>query len=224
MGGARPSSFYRRHGKRALDLALALPVALVTLPISLAVALAVRLTLGSPVIFRQRRPGRAAEPLTLLKFRTMTDANDETGRLLPDSQRLTRLGRWLRRTSLDELPEVVNVLVGNMSLVGPRPLRMEYLGRYSPQQSRRHEVSPGITGWAQVNGRNALTWERKFELDLWYVDHLSLGLDLRILMLTVGAVLRGRGVAAEGHATMPEFRGSAPGKCDPETEVGRRIG
>jgi lipopolysaccharide/colanic/teichoic acid biosynthesis glycosyltransferase len=199
---------YRRHGKRLLDLVLGLLVLCVGLIPIVLVAVAVRLTTGSPVFFRQRRPGRDGEPFTLLKFRTMREASDEAGRPLPDDQRLTRLGRLLRRTSLDELPTLWNVLRGEMSLVGPRPLRMEYLDRYTPEQARRHEVRPGITGWAQVRGRNLVAWEEKFDLDVWYVDHLSLALDLKILGLTVGTVLTGRGVSAAGHATMPDFEGS----------------
>ena len=170
----------------------------------------VRLNLGRPVFFRQPRPGRQGRVFELIKFRTMTQARDAQGHLLPDAQRLTRFGRWLRSTSLDELPEVLNVLRGEMSLVGPRPLLVQYLDRYSPEQARRHEVLPGLTGWVQVKGRNALTWEEKFRLDVWYVDHRSLWLDLRILALTVWHVLRRHGVSAPGAATMPEFMGSPP--------------
>lgn len=194
--------------KRGLDLVgtvLALPV---LAPVAVLVALLVRLFLGRPVLFRQTRPGRDGEPFTLLKFRTMTDARNEDGGLLPDTERLTRLGRFLRATSLDELPELVNVLRGEMSLVGPRPLLMEYLDRYTPEQARRHDVQPGITGWAQIHGRNALTWEEKFRHDVWYVDHRSFSLDLRILARTALQVLRREGIRAEGHATMPKFQGS----------------
>jgi lipopolysaccharide/colanic/teichoic acid biosynthesis glycosyltransferase len=206
--GARGSTFYRRRGKRALDLALSVPVLVALVPAGLALAALVRLRLGRPVLFRQQRPGLDGRPFTLLKLRTMTDARDRDGHLLPDRERLTPLGRFLRATSLDELPELWNVVRGEMSLVGPRPLLMEYLPRYSPEQARRHEVRPGITGWAQVNGRNALTWEQKFDLAVWYVDHLSPGLDLRILARTVVQVLRREGISSAGHATAPEFRGT----------------
>lgn len=201
-------TLYRRRGKRALDLALALPVGLLLLPLGLALAVLVRLRLGPPALFRHVRPGLGGEPFTLLKLRTMLDLRDAEGRLLPDRHRLTPLGRFLRRTSLDELPSVWNVVRGEMSLVGPRPLLMEYLDRYTPEQARRHEVRPGITGWAQVHGRNAVTWEERFARDVWYVDHLSLRLDLGILARTVLAVLRRDGISARGHATMPEFRGT----------------
>jgi lipopolysaccharide/colanic/teichoic acid biosynthesis glycosyltransferase len=163
--------------------------------------------MGSPVIYRQQRPGLREVPFTLLKFRTMRPAASGRRSAVVDEGRVTGIGAFLRRTSLDELPELVNVLRGDMSLVGPRPLLMEYLDRYSPRDARRHEVKPGITGWAQVNGRNALTWKRKFELDVWYVDHWSFGLDLRILARTPRAVLTGSGIRAPGHATMPDFEG-----------------
>ena len=175
----------------------------------LVIGVAIFVTMGMPVILRQRRPGFEGRPFTLYKFRTMSHARDTAGQLLPDDDRLTPLGRFLRRTSLDELPELVNVLQGDMSLVGPRPLLPQYLDRYTPEQARRHEVRPGITGWAQVNGRNTLTWEEKFALDVWYVDHQSLALDLRIIWMTLTQAMSGRGVSAEGHATMPEFMGSA---------------
>ena len=193
--------------KRALDVFLAGVLLLLTVPFMLAIALAVRWRLGMPVIFRQQRPGLHGRPFTLYKFRTMTDAHDEHGNLLPDEQRLTRLGRFLRSTSLDELPELWNVLKGDMSLVGPRPLLMEYLPLYTPEQMRRHEVKPGITGWAQVNGRNALTWEERFALDVWYVDHVSFWLDVKILARTVWQVVRREGITYPGSATMPRFRG-----------------
>ena len=197
--------------KRALDV-LGAAVALVVLsPVMLAVAVLVRLRLGTPVLFRQARPGRDGRPFVLLKFRTMTDARDEDGELLPDGERLTALGRFLRRTSVDELPELLNVLRGDMSLVGPRPLLPEYLPLYSAEQARRHEVRPGITGWAQVNGRNAVSWDDKLALDVWYVDHRSLRLDAEILGRTVANVLSGHGVSAPGHATTEKFRGSTPG-------------
>jgi len=196
------------RGKRTLDLALSTLALVLLSPILAVIALFVRIKLGSPVLFRQQRPGLHGKPFTLLKFRTMTDARDADGNLLPDEQRLTSFGQFLRRTSLDELPELFNVLKGDMSLVGPRPLLMQYLERYTPEQMRRHEVKPGITGWAQVNGRNALSWEEKFALDVWYVDHLSLRLDLKIILLTVWKVLRREGISQDGFATMPEFMGT----------------
>ncbi len=197
--------------KRGLDLVLA-GLALVLLsPVLAATALAVRLLLGRPVLFRQARPGLGGELFTLVKFRTMTAARDAAGKLLPDRDRLTAAGRFLRATSLDELPTLWNVLTGDMSLVGPRPLLVQYLPRYTAEQARRHEVKPGITGWAQVRGRNALTWEEKLAFDVWYVDHRSLALDFEILRLTVGQVLRRRGIGHGGEATMPEFMGSVAG-------------
>jgi sugar transferase EpsL len=168
----------------------------------------VRLQLGQPVLFRQLRPGMHGRPFTLYKFRTMTDACDASGCLLPDSQRITPFGRFLRSTSLDELPELWNVLRGDMSLFGPRPLLMQYLDRYTPEQARRHEVRPGLTGWAQVHGRNAISWDEKFALDVWYVDHVSFWLDLHIAFLTVWTVLRRAGINAAGEATMSEFLGN----------------
>ncbi len=199
---------YRGLGKRLLDLCVTVPLLILLSPLLGLVALLVRFRLGSPVLFRQQRPGLHGKPFVLYKFRTMTDARDEQGHLLPDSERLTPFGRFLRSTSLDELPELWNVLKGEMSLVGPRPLLMRYLDRYTPEQMRRHDVKPGITGWAQVNGRNALTWEKKFELDVWYVDHLSLGLDLEILALTFWKTLKREGISQPGQATMEEFMGS----------------
>lgn len=180
-------------------------------PLIAIVAYLVRRNLGSPIFFTQLRPGLGGKPFVMYKFRTMSDARDSEGRLLPDDQRLTRFGQFLRSTSLDELPELWNVIKGEMSLVGPRPLLMKYLELYTPEQARRHEVKPGITGWAQVNGRNALTWEEKFKLDVWYVDNWTLALDLRILWLTLLKVVRRDGISAAGHATMPEFRGSQDG-------------
>jgi sugar transferase EpsL len=206
----RAASFYRRRGKRALDLAASIVALVVLLPALLFLAIMVRLKLGAPVLFRQARPGLEGKPFTLYKFRTMTDARDAAGRLLPDAERLTSLGRFLRSTSLDELPELFNVLCGDMSLVGPRPLLMQYLDRYTPEQARRHAVRPGLTGWAQVNGRNALTWEQKFAYDLWYVDHMSLWLDLKIIGLTVWKILAREGINQAGQATMDEFQGSQP--------------
>ena len=193
--------------KRSLDVAVAAAALLACAPLMLAIALAVRLTLGRPVLFAQERPGRHGVPFRLIKFRTMREAVDAGGRPLPDGERLTGLGRTLRATSLDELPELWNVLRGEMSLVGPRPLLTEYLPLYTPEQARRHEVRPGITGWAQVNGRNALSWEDKFRLDVWYVDNRSLRLDLKILWLTAVKVLRREGISQEGHATAELFRG-----------------
>lgn len=173
----------------------------------LAIALAVFLTLGKPVLFRQLRPGKGGEPFMLLKFRTMAEAYGDNGKLLRDRERLTPFGAFLRSTSLDELPELWNVLRGDMSLVGPRPLLLEYLPRYSPEQARRHDVRPGLTGWSQVNGRNALDWPEKLALDVWYVDNRSLKLDLKILWLTIFLVLSRRGISATNHETMPEFFG-----------------
>jgi lipopolysaccharide/colanic/teichoic acid biosynthesis glycosyltransferase len=178
-------------------------------PALAAVALAIRVLMGPPVFFRQVRPGKGGRPFKIVKFRTMLDTRDARGQLLPDEQRLTALGRFLRSASLDELPQLWNVLKGELSLVGPRPLVMQYLSRYSPRQARRHEVMPGITGWSQINGRNALSWEEKLELDVWYVEHWSPWLDAKILALTPGAVLARRGVSNPGHATMPDFLGSA---------------
>lgn len=197
----------RRVGKRLFDIIASAVLLIVLSPLMLVIAALVWANAGSPVIFKQVRPGLHGRPFTMYKFRTMTDARDENGRLLPDEQRLTKFGRFLRSTSLDELPELFNVLKGDMSLVGPRPLLMEYLPLYTPEQARRHEVRPGITGWAQVNGRNAISWEEKFKYDVWYVDNWSLWLDLKILFMTIVAVLRRNGISAEGHATMPVFRG-----------------
>jgi lipopolysaccharide/colanic/teichoic acid biosynthesis glycosyltransferase len=196
--------------KRTLDLLLVILTAPLSIPAACALALVIRLKLGSPVLFAQVRPGLHGRPFTMIKFRTMSDARDARGELLPDADRLTRFGRLLRATSLDELPELWNVVAGDMSLVGPRPLLMEYLPHYSPDQARRHAVRPGITGWAQVNGRNAISWEEKFALDVWYVDNHSLLLDMRILWRTLVSVLRRHGISADGEATMPKFsaRGS----------------
>ena len=197
--------------KRLFDL-IAVGVGMIfALPVMGVVALLVRLKLGRPVLFRQQRPGLNGEIFTLCKFRTMRDAVDREGKALPDAERLTPFGRKLRSTSLDELPELFSVLSGKMSLVGPRPLLVRYLDRYSPEQMRRHEMRPGITGWAQVNGRNALSWEEKFALDVWYVDHWSFWLDLRILWRTVWNVVRREGISGGGEATMREFMGS--GDC-----------
>lgn len=203
------TNFYRRHGKRLLDFALSIPAIILLTPVMGAVALAIRLTMGRPVLFSQARPGLGGKPFKILKFRTMASACDAAGVPLPDAQRLTRLGHFLRSTSLDELPELWNVLRGDMSLVGPRPLLMQYLGRYTPFQARRHEVRPGITGWAQISGRNAITWEQKFALDVWYVEHMSLGLDLQIMALTVFKILKREGISQAGQATVEEFWGSS---------------
>jgi len=196
--------------KRLFDFTVA-AFALIVLAIPLLVlTMLVRKKLGKPAFFRQMRPGMDGRPFQMVKFRTMTDARDGNGNLLPDADRLTDLGRFLRATSLDELPELWNVLKGDMSLVGPRPLLMEYLPLYSPEQARRHEVRPGVTGWAQINGRNALSWDEKFALDVWYVDNRSLWLDLRILALTIRKVLVREGISAAGEATMSKFTGKKP--------------
>lgn len=205
---------YRLIGKRLFDLVLTIPALLVCGPVMAVVAALVRLKLGSPVLFRHQRPGLGGRPFTLLKFRTMTDARDANGKLLPDEQRVTRFGRLLRRASLDELPELINVLKGEMSLVGPRPLLMEYLDRYTPEQMRRHEAPPGLTGLAQVSGRNKLSWEEKFALDVRYVDHCSLWLDLKIIVMTVRAVLGGEGVSAPSCVSAPKFMGTTAHPAD----------
>jgi lipopolysaccharide/colanic/teichoic acid biosynthesis glycosyltransferase len=193
--------------KRAFDIVVSLgALVFLCIPLLLLVVL-VRARLGSPVFFRQRRPGLAGRPFEVLKFRTMTDGRAADGSLLSDAQRLTPFGRFLRASSMDELPELWNVLKGEMSLVGPRPLLMDYLPLYSAEQARRHEVRPGITGWAQVNGRNALSWDEKFKLDVWYVDNRTMWLDIKILWLTVRKVLVREGISAEGEATMPRFTG-----------------
>lgn len=194
--------------KRLLDLLITLPGLVLVSPLLLIIAVLVRWKLGSPVLFSQVRPGYHGQLFAVYKFRSMMDTRDETGAHLPDAQRLGRLGRFLRSFSLDELPELFNVLRGEMSLVGPRPLLVQYLERYSPEQARRHEVLPGITGWAQVNGRNALTWEDKFKFDVWYVDHWSFWLDLKILLMTLWKVLTREGISQPGHATAEEFMGT----------------
>jgi lipopolysaccharide/colanic/teichoic acid biosynthesis glycosyltransferase len=195
--------------KRMFDVVTSLVALLLLLPIMGVVAWRVRLRLGSPVFFVQERPGMNGRPFKMRKFRTMKDERDLAGNLLPDSERLPPFGRWLRATSLDELPELINVLRGDMSLVGPRPLLMEYLPLYSPKQARRHEVRPGITGWAQVNGRNSISWEEKLALDVWYVDHRSFLLDLKILWLTISKVFRAEGISQAGHATTEKFTGTS---------------
>jgi lipopolysaccharide/colanic/teichoic acid biosynthesis glycosyltransferase/glycosyltransferase involved in cell wall biosynthesis len=201
--------------KRLLDLVISVSLLLFLAPMFFLLCGLIRLKMGSPVLFCQMRPGLNGRPFKIFKLRTMRDAHDEQGRLLPDAERLTRFGQFLRNTSLDELPELINVLNGEMSLVGPRPLLTEYLDRYTPEQMRRHDVKPGITGWAQVNGRNSLSWEKKFELDVWYVDHRSLWLDIQILWITLMKVLKRDGITAEGHSTMPIFMGN--GKNQDET-------
>jgi sugar transferase EpsL len=196
-----------------MDIIVSLTALLLLSPVILIVAVLVRFKLGSPVLFCQQRPGLKGALFTIYKFRTMTgQIHDEQGRPLPDDKRLTRFGLWLRAASLDELPELVNVLKGDMSLVGPRPLMTKYLDRYTPEQNRRHEVKPGITGWAQINGRNNMTWEQKFEYDVWYVDHSSLWLDLKILAMTFWHVIRRKDINKEGHATVDEFMGTK-GNC-----------
>ena len=194
--------------KRLFDLLLTIPGTLVILPFLLALALLVRIFHGSPLFFTQVRPGRHGKPFRMYKFRTMTNSRDSAGNLLPDHERLTPLGRFLRATSLDEFPELINVLKGDMSLVGPRPLLMEYLPRYSPEQNRRHDVKPGMTGWAQVNGRNAISWDEKFMLDVWYVDNRSLWLDIRILAITMLNVVLRKGINHNSTESMPFFEGS----------------
>jgi sugar transferase EpsL len=201
-------TLYHRGGKRVFDLLLSLIALFILIPVHLVMGVTIKMLLGSPVIFRQQRPGQHGKPFTLYKFRTMTESRDEQGKLYPDADRLTALGRFVRSTSLDELPELWNVLKGDMSLVGPRPLLMSYLDRYTSEQMRRHEVRPGITGWAQVNGRNALSWEERFKLDVWYVDNMSLWLDLKIITLTAWKILEREGISQEGRATMAEFMGT----------------
>lgn len=193
--------------KRIFDLMITLPGIILISPLIGLVALMVLINHGRPIFFQQLRPGYKGKPFSISKFRTMRDLRDPQGNLLPDEHRMTKLGRFLRSTSLDELPELANILLGDMSLVGPRPLLMQYLSRYTPEQARRHDVLPGITGWAQVNGRNALTWQDKFRLDVWYVDHWSLALDIKILLLTLLKVLTREGINQPGHATAEEFMG-----------------
>jgi len=193
--------------KRLFDIVVSSAVLVVAAPLLAVIALLVRARLGAPVLFRQTRPGLNGAPFEMIKFRTMRDATDEAGNPLPDAERMTPLGRWLRATSLDELPELWNVLRGDMSLVGPRPLLMEYLSLYWGDQARRHEVRPGITGWAQVNGRNAISWEERFALDVWYVDNRSFWLDLKILAMTAGRVVAREGISERGEVTMSKFQG-----------------
>jgi lipopolysaccharide/colanic/teichoic acid biosynthesis glycosyltransferase len=194
--------------KRAIDIFVSTLALVLLAPLMATIALSIWLSMGPPVLFRQKRAGYKGFTFTLLKFRTMQDVRDAQGQLLPDKDRLTKVGIFLRRFSLDELPQFWNVLIGDMSLVGPRPLLLEYLPRYSQEQARRHEVKPGLTGWAQVNGRNALSWEERFRLDIWYVDHWSLGLDVEIIWRTMRKVLKREGISQQGHATMTEFMGN----------------
>lgn len=203
-----PHTFYQKVGKRLLDLAIAVPALILVSPLYVLVLVLVRIKLGSPVLFCQKRPGLKGRPFTLIKFRTMLDAHDASGNVLPDEQRLTSFGRFLRSTSLDELPELINVIGGEMSVVGPRPLLMEYLSRYSPTQARRHDVKPGITGWAQVNGRNSITWKQKFEHDVWYVENQSFGVDLKIIARTLYKVLKRDDINQDGQATVEYFQGN----------------
>jgi sugar transferase EpsL len=200
--------YYPRLIKPIIDRLVAILILVILSPVFIGLALAVGIKLGNPVLFQQQRPGLRGKPFRMIKFRTMTDERDVDGTLLPDAQRLTPFGRWLRSTSLDELPELLNVLIGEMSFVGPRPLLMDYLPLYSSEQARRHDVRPGITGWAQVNGRNAIAWEEKFMLDVWYVEHQSFWLDLKILLMTVQKVLLRHGISADDAATMPKFTGN----------------
>ncbi|SEH18276.1 Sugar transferase involved in LPS biosynthesis (colanic, teichoic acid) [Sphingopyxis sp. YR583] len=202
--------------KRLIDLTASAAALLILSPLIGMVALLIRMKLGSPVLFRQMRPGKDGKPFAMMKFRSMTDGRDAMGELLPDSERLTRFGRWLRSSSVDELPGLWNIVRGDMSLVGPRPLLMDYLPLYSAEQARRHDVKPGLTGWAQVNGRNALNWDQKFALDTWYVDNQSLFLDIRIIAMTVGKVLRRSDISAAGEATMPRFTGT---EASPPKEI-----
>jgi sugar transferase EpsL len=205
------NTFYQKHGKRLFDFVLTVPGMILLSPVLAVVAVLVWINLGRPVLFRQVRPGLGGRPFTIYKFRTMMDKRDAEGNLLPDVERLTRFGRFLRAASLDELPELFNVIKGDMSIVGPRPLVMQYLDRYTPEQTKRHEVKPGLTGWAQVNGRNAITWDEKFNLDIWYVYNLSVTLDIRILFFTVTKVFRREGISADREATMKEFMGTRKG-------------
>ena len=198
----------QRGIKRLADAFAALVALALLSPLIVVVALLVRAKLGSPILFRQERPGLDGRPFTLVKFRTMLNARDESGALRPDAERMTPFGRWLRASSVDELPELWNVLKGEMSLVGPRPLLMHYLPLYTPKQARRHDVRPGVTGWAQINGRNAISWEEKFAFDVWYVDNWSLTLDAKILLASVISVFSRHGISAEGAATMHEFTGT----------------
>jgi sugar transferase EpsL len=207
--------------KRLFDLSATIIGLIVISLLILIIALLIKINLGSPILFRQTRPGLREAPFLMYKFRTMIDGRDKQSQLLPDEQRLTRFGKFLRSTSLDELPELINVLKGEMSLVGPRPLLMEYLDRYTPEQARRHEVRPGITGWAQVNGRNAISWEEKFKLDVWYVDNRSLWLDIKILCMTFQKVFKREGISQEGQVTAEKFQGSKATHAKPQSRQGK---
>lgn len=213
-GRTKNKGWYARYGKRLMDIVLSAFALVILSPLMLLIALAIRLTMGPPVLFRQVRPGLHGKPFVMYKFRTMLDLRDEEGNLLPDGRRLTKLGRFLRKFSLDEIPELWNVLKGDMSAVGPRPLLMEYLPLYTPEQARRHEVRPGMAGPVIMSGRNLLSWEEKFKLDVWYVDNLSFWLDLKVLFLTAWKVLRGEGVSQPGRATVEFFRGTGEMKGD----------
>lgn len=194
--------------KRFFDLIVSLCILVIFSPLIFLIIILIKLKLGSPIVFKQKRPGLHGKPFTIYKFRSMTDECDENGELFPDEERLTSFGKFLRKFSLDELPQIFNVIKGDLSLVGPRPLAIEYLPLYSSFQARRHEVKPGITGWAQINGRNNISWERKFELDVWYVDNRSLFLDMKIILLTIKKVIFFEGISQDGHVTMPDFEGS----------------
>lgn len=200
--------FYEKYVKRPQDFLCALAAILILSPVLLAVAVCVRIKLGSPVLFKQQRPGLHEKIFQLYKFRTMTDARDENGELLPDEIRLTPFGKWLRSTSLDELPELWNILRGDMAVIGPRPLLVKYLPLYSEKQHRRHEIRPGLTGYAQSHGRNTVSWEERFEMDVWYVDHISFVTDIRVLVDTIKTVIKREGVSSEASATMEEFKGN----------------
>ncbi len=207
----KPHGPYEEYFKRPLDFICSLGGILVFWWLYAIVAVLVRIKLGSPILFMQPRPGKDEKIFNLYKFRTMTDERDENGGLLPDDKRLTKFGQFLRSTSLDELPEIFNILKGDMSIIGPRPLLVRYLPRYNKQQHRRHEVKPGLTGWAQVNGRNAISWEQKFEYDVWYIDHVNLGLDIKIFLMTLKkALVKHEGISSATSATMEEFKGSSP--------------
>lgn len=208
---------YQHKFKRFLDLFFASISIFIFAPVFIILSILIRIVLGQPIIFTQQRPGLHGQPFTLYKFRTMTNKIDLDGNLLPDAERLTRFGLFLRASSLDELPELINVVKGDMSLVGPRPLLIDYLELYTPQQNRRHSVRPGITGWAQVNGRNALNWEEKFDLDVWYVDNYSLLLDIRIILMTIVSIIKRDGINQQNHVTMPKFTGPSPSSNENDT-------
>ena len=197
------------YSKRLLDIILSALILIIASPFLLLTAVLIFLSYGTPILFKHERPGKDRKPFKLIKFRSMRDARDPEGNFLPDADRITRFGQFIRRTSIDELPEFYNVLRGDMSLVGPRPLLMQYLQRYSPEQARRQDVLPGVTGWAQINGRNAISWDDKFKYDLWYIDHWTFWLDIKIIFLTIWKVLKGDGISQPGRATMDEFMGNS---------------